>query len=96
MLANATGANVAWSKCYEYEYEDSLVFALSFDKSRLNAGNAQNRHFESTITAFEEFCSLFSNVKSKWQNIMRELKSKGEPIAFFGAGHLSAKFINFF
>lgn len=96
ILANAVGANVAWSKCYEYEYEDSLVFALSFNNSAPDKSTTQNKHSESTIVSLEEFCRHFSSTKTKWQNTMHELKSKGNSIALFGAGHLSVKLINFF
>lgn len=96
ILADAVGATVVWSKSYEYDYEDSLVFALAFNQSPAHKNTAQSKHSESTLFSLEAFCENFSATQKKWQSKMIDLKSEGASIALFGAGHLSVKLINFF
>lgn len=93
ILAKAVGAELVWSKSYEYNYEDSIVFVLAFGKKQTPQ---ISKHSSSTQGLLENFCSAYQQVKTAWQTTLKALKAQGEVIALFGAGHLGIKFINFF
>ena len=44
----------------------------------------------------DHFFDQFSEVRDQWRTKLQGIQAKGDKIAVFGAGHLAAKFINFF
>jgi hypothetical protein len=94
-LASNVGAEVAWFERFSYPYEDSLMVAFRFP----NAGSlAEKNKLDLTQVDNElsQFGRSFEDARQYWKETLTAYRNKGEKVAVFGAGHLSAKFINFF
>jgi SAM-dependent methyltransferase len=89
-LAGEVGARLQWLGCYEYPYEDSLVAALSFE-----GGAAENRAGAAESGNLQRFADEFEPSRQSWRRRIEAHRAAGRKVAMFGAGHLSAKFVNF-
>lgn len=90
-LANRIGATVVRFERYRYPFEDALVTVLRFDSSAPVIGEP-NR---GTLGDLQAFAESYPVEKSRWHTTLSSLKSSGETLAVFGAGHLAVKLINF-
>jgi hypothetical protein len=90
-LANRVGATVVRFERYRYPFEDALVAVLRFDSSNQVVGEP-NRGILDDLQAFAE---SYPVERARWHDTLSSLKSSGEAIAVFGAGHLAVKVINF-
>ncbi len=91
MLAEKTGARVVWSARYPYPYEDSLVAAFQFVQSPVNLSPSRFA-IDGLLQNFNQ--SLLAS-KSEWKARLKAYRDQGYRLAVFGAGHLTAKWINF-
>ena len=92
-LANSVGASLAWFKRFPYPYEDSLVVAFQFHSAQSKSVNSDYSHVEQEL---QKFGHELDAAKQKWRDTLSMHRDKGEKVSIFGAGHLAAKFINFF
>jgi hypothetical protein len=90
-LANRIGATVVRFERYRYPFEDALVAILRFDSCAPVIGEP-NR---GTLDDLQAFAESYSMEKARWHTTLSSLKSSGETLAVFGAGHLAVKLINF-
>lgn len=93
-LAQQVNAQVSWLGRYAYPYEDSLNLVLHFSKDSAIVNN------DASMTAVTgqkvHFFDQFREVRDHWRDKLQNIRTKGDKIAVFGAGHLAVKFINFF
>lgn len=95
VLAQSTGAELAWFQRCSYPYEDSLLVAFRFlSQPTQSTLPQQNKLFETT-TLLEGFKSELEHAQAAWRKKLKAYQKDGEKVAVFGAGHLAAKFINF-
>lgn len=90
-LANRVGATVVRFERYHYPFEDALVAVLRFDSSAPLIGGSSRR----TLDDLQAFAESYPVEKTRWHTALSALKSSGETLAVFGAGHLAVKLINF-
>ncbi|MFL6244851.1 MAG: class I SAM-dependent methyltransferase [Thermoanaerobaculia bacterium] len=88
--AAEAGATVIWFGRYRYAYEDSLVAVLRFGRDSAEAVPS-----EDPAAMLREFAASFDDARSSWRTRIEELRDTRGAVAIFGAGHLTAKFINF-
>jgi hypothetical protein len=93
-LAQEVNAQVVWLGRYAYPYEDSLNVVLQFSTDSAGVSNVSSRALVPKQTS--SFFDQFSEVQKQWQTKLQDIRNKGDKVAVFGAGHLAAKFINFF
>lgn len=93
-LAQEVNAQVAWLGRYAYPYEDSLNVVLHFPEGKADAQDTANLVAVPTQTG--HFFDHFSTARDQWHAKLGDIRAKGDTVAVFGAGHLAAKFINFF
>ena len=81
-------------RLYPYPMEDSLVAIVVNDVCHLN----REKSLESAraLQSAKNFASSFLVKKEMIQNLLNSWQQKGNRIALFGAGHLAAKFVNFY
>ncbi|MBU3540824.1 methyltransferase domain-containing protein [Polynucleobacter sp. UB-Tiil-W10] len=93
-LAQEVNAEVVWLGRYAYPYEDSLNVVLRFP-----AASAGKRSTTSQVGVQKQathFFGHFRTARDQWRTRLQDIRAKGNQVAVFGAGHLAAKFINFF
>jgi len=96
-LAREANAEVAWLGRYPYAYEDSLVLVLRFPEQTIATADVDSAPDAAIVDKqLSNFASQFETVRAQWRAKLEGLRAQGETIAVFGAGHLAAKFINFF
>ena len=88
-----TGLSDVDIRVYPYPMEDSLVaivrnICVSPKQREINTAEE--------LARLERFASTFSSRGISIKKHLHELRSQGKRIALFGAGHLAAKFINFY
>jgi C-methyltransferase-like protein/methyltransferase family protein/putative zinc binding protein len=80
---------------YPYPYEDALIAIVrSVAPDRTKPREPQD--IRSLLKAGEKFSETYEDFKARIQSRLRSWRQKGKRIAVFGAGHLAAKFINFY
>jgi hypothetical protein len=86
------------SKIFRYAYplEDSLVCVSRLLPLRPQRPSGNIRKCVDSEIEAERFKIEFDSTRSRIQQYLRKLKSRGSPAVIFGAGHLSAKFINLY
>jgi hypothetical protein len=78
---------------YPYVLENSLVAVVRLGSPSANAPASQ---MEADIARGQAFAKSFPGRKQRYRARLSALKGAGKRIALFGAGHLSAKFLNLF
>jgi hypothetical protein len=78
---------------YPYFMEDSLVAVI---KNRTSKKNYEIKYEADEYKLAESFGSNFISKKSKIKKLLNGLRSEGKSIVMFGAGHLSAKYVNLY
>ena len=80
---------------YPYPYEDALI-AIVRNNAPGGAGRSEPKDIRGLLKAGANFAGSYENVKARIQSRLRHWRQDGKRIAIFGAGHLAAKFINFY
>jgi len=80
-------------KVYPYPMEDSLIAIVRNVKG---GGTKTDINVESELKRIESFSSSFSSRTEGVKQYLKGLQDEGQRVALFGAGHLAAKFINFY
>ncbi len=91
-LASRAGAERVLEERYAYPLEDALVAVLRFgpeDGARDTVGA------RASMPDLDGFVRDFGVQQASWREKLARLRSAGEKLAVFGAGHLSVKFVNF-
>lgn len=98
LLAAIAGTSVVDIKKFANAYEDTLSAILKVNNESKNYSHpvVGSEHIASTASAVRLFAQSFNARKASLSTELDELLAKGERIAIFGAGHHSAKLINFF
>jgi hypothetical protein len=78
---------------YPYIMEDSLVAVI---ENRASKKNYEVGYEIDEYKLAELFASTFMSKKSKIKQLLNSLRSEGKSIVMFGAGHLSAKYVNLY
>jgi len=78
---------------YPYPMEDSLIAIARNDVSE---GPRSEIDLKAEISRIEEFAGSYLTRGSKIRKHLQRLQADGKRVALFGAGHLAAKFINFY
>ena len=86
----ALGLASRWTKTYPYSHENSLVAIASRGRPELAARNAAVAEMERVAL----FATGFESYRTTVRHKMSELRSAGQRIAVFGAGHLSCTWLN--
>jgi len=94
-IVNRNGFNDIELLRYSYPYEDSLVAILQLEQDSYTT-STDYEVLQADITKMRMFYDNFNMVKSGYREKLSNLMNMGNCIAIFGAGHLAAKFINFF
>lgn len=94
-LAHEINAQVTWFGRYAYPYEDSLNIVLHFPDEAA-ALNTTGIFTAASAEATVDFYGQFNTARDQWRTKLEGIRVKGDKVAVFGAGHLAAKFINFF
>jgi C-methyltransferase C-terminal domain/Methyltransferase domain len=90
-IAARHGGRVVAQRCYPYPMEDSLVSMVAFPGGAVPAGGAPGGEEMERALGYG---AAFSPAQTAVRRSLEKLAGTG-PIAVFGAGHLTAKFINF-
>lgn len=90
-IAAQHDGRVVAQRCYPYPMEDSLVSLVSFSGRSASAVAPADAE---DLRRAQAFGAGFSPTRDAVRKSLERLASRG-PIAVFGAGHLTAKFINF-
>ena len=80
---------------YPYPYEDALV-AIVRNSAPDRAERSEPQDIRHLPEASENFARSYEDVKTQIRSRLRRWRQNGKRIAIFGAGHLAAKFINFY
>ena len=95
-LAQIVGAELIWTKQFSYPYEDSLVATFRFGGVKQVSQDPLKYDHEESALVLKRFSESLPTYRDKWQTQLESYHEKGEKVAVFGAGHLAAKFINFY
>lgn len=93
-LVAETGSRLVSLRRYAYPYEDSLIVVIEVGSSA-PAGSEQPAA-PAADDLLPDFVRKFDTQLRQWHDRLSRLQQQGLPVAMFGAGHLSVKFINFF
>jgi SAM-dependent methyltransferase len=80
---------------HSYPYEDALLAIVRNDAPG-RARRSEAEEIRGLLEAGANFAENYKNVKAQIQSRLRRWREHGKRIAVFGAGHLAAKFINFY
>lgn len=93
-LAGEVGAEMVWLGKYPYLYEDSLVAVLRFGVPGQRMA-PMDALADRATRELESFAAGFEPSRKRWRKTLEAHRAGGRRVAMFGAGHLSAKFVNF-
>jgi hypothetical protein len=94
-LANAVDAELVWLEQFPYPYENSLIALLRFPESKEMLVPIKSQAPDVSSSVLDAFAEGLHSSRDKWCEELEAYRVKGEKVAMFGAGHLTAKFINF-
>jgi hypothetical protein len=92
-LGNA-GLAVESLLLYPYPLEDSLITVVR--NAAPHAQNAPGERLEPALDAGRAFARRYAETGEQMRRRFGEWREAGKRVAVFGAGHLAAKFVNFF
>jgi hypothetical protein len=95
-LAKAVEADLVWLRQFPYPYEDSLIALFRFSESKEIPAEVIYQGPEVSASVLEEFATGLHISCEKWRKELEAYRAKNEKVAVFGAGHLTAKFINLY
>ena len=91
---NTNGFDNVDIRVFPYPMEDSLIAIVRNEHS--SSKNSAVVNVDSELMRLEKFANSYSERGKKIKKYLQSLKIKGQRVALFGAGHLAAKFINFY
>jgi hypothetical protein len=96
-LSSALDCNrfsIEYSECYPYSFESSLIAIakVANDKKYRPVQSVKDKEKKRA----QKFFSCFKERKECYEDYLRNFKKEKGRIAMFGAGHLSASFINYY
>ncbi len=94
-LIDRAGLALHETFAYPYPYEDALIAIVRNDAPD-RAKPREMQDIAGLLKAGAKFAESYESVKAKIQSRLRRCRQDGKRIAIFGAGHLAAKFINFY
>ena len=80
---------------HPYPYENALIAVVRND-APVRTKRSEAQDIRGLLKAGANFADSYENVKAQIQSRLRRWRQQGKRIAIFGAGHLAAKFINFY
>lgn len=80
-------------RIYPYPMEDSLIAIVGNVRS---GRRVSDTHVAGEIARLKNFAGTFSSRGSRIRQYLQSLRKEGKRVALFGAGHLAAKFANFY
>ena len=86
--------SVEYFECYPYPFESSLIAIAKATKDRKD--RQVQRVIEKEKKRAQKFFSCFKERKEEYQEYLCNFKKEKGRIAMFGAGHLTASFINYY
>ena len=95
-LAKAVDSELIWLGQFPYPYEDSLIALFRFSEASMVPAGVPAATPEASVAMLDGFSKALHASRKKWCKELETYRDKGEKIAMFGAGHLAAKFINFY
>jgi hypothetical protein len=96
-LAREANTELVWLGRYAYPYEDSLIMIMRFSQTENEMTGQYNKEdVAATDKLLSNFANQFDSTREQWRMRIEKIKADGKKVAMFGAGHLAAKFINFF
>lgn len=95
ILAEKVGAKLVWFARYPYSYEDCLIAALQFSSDLPSTAKPAQTSTCNVDALLQRFNQQLAAGKLEWREILQNYRNQGSKVAVFGAGHLSAKWINF-
>jgi hypothetical protein len=78
---------------YPYALEDSLV---AIARIGMPAANPATEGLQAELMRGKTYASRYPEMCERYRARFMQLRSAGKHVALFGAGHLAAKFLNFF
>lgn len=96
-LISGIGALPVDLSLYSYAYENVIVAILQVDDTQKPSRSvATPGELEVVTEALQEFAEKFDFCKQRVREELKQRLSAGERLAIFGAGHHSAKYLNFY
>ena len=95
-LVKAVGAELVWLGQFPYSYEDLLIALVYFSQSKEAPVEVKYQAPEISASMLNDFAKGLHASRKQWRTELETYCAKGEKVAVFGAGHLAAKFINFY
>lgn len=92
---NISGFETLFLRNYPLPFESCLVFFIQKDHSELNSKTYISNKPETQMNTFEKYVDQVKTTQTKIRQKLMALRETGLKIAIYGAGHLSANFINF-
>jgi hypothetical protein len=93
-LAKAVDAEIVWLGQFSYPYENSLIALFRF--SDVKEAPIVSQLPKASASVLKNFSVGLRISSEKWKKELQAHRANGEKVAVFGAGHLAAKFINFY
>ena len=96
-LIQGVGAQPIDISLYPYAYEDAIIAIFRVGDTRSSPQLIADRgEVESVIEGLKKFTEKFEARKVRLREELETRRSAGERLALFGAGHHSAKYLNFY
>ena len=80
---------------YPNQYEDSLV-CIARNEAWAGEQDIDSKSLETVLKEGQTFSDSFNVTRERIHAVFEGWKESGKRVAVFGAGHLAAKFLNFF
>lgn len=94
-LIDRAGLTLHETFVHPYPYEDALIAIVRNDAPG-SAKRGETQDIRGLLKAGANFSENYEDVTAQIQSRLRRWRQHGKRIAIFGAGHLAAKFINFY
>lgn len=93
-LLQSNGFDIVSTRIAPYPLEDSLIMvAQRTDQVMTNEKTALSKDTEHALMRFAD---AFGRTGQRLRQVLESVRKEGKQVILFGAGHLSAKFINFY
>jgi C-methyltransferase C-terminal domain/Methyltransferase domain/Putative zinc binding domain len=92
-LINRAGLTLHEMLTYPYPFEDSLIAII---RNKTPHGHRQPQDIRPLLEDGAVFSRRYAGVREEIRSRLQTWRQHGKRIAIFGAGHLAAKFINFY
>jgi SAM-dependent methyltransferase len=92
-LINRAGLTLHETLTYWYPFEDSLIAII---RNKTPLGHRQPQDIRPLLEDGAIFSRRYAGVRENVRSRLQTWQQQGKRVAIFGAGHLAAKFINFY